>query len=150
MKIGIESQRIFRKGKHGMDVVAVELIRQLQTIDSNNEYLLFAKKGDDSDCVKDTTHFKIVLLNGISYPYWEQVALPAAVRKHKPDLLHCTANTAPLSCAVPLIVTIHDIIYLEETNFKGSAYQNLGNLYRKFVVPHAIKKATKTHYCLRI
>jgi len=42
-----------------------------------------------------------------------------------------------------MIVTVHDIIYIEETNFGGSAYQNFGNLYRKFVVPHAIKHAKK-------
>lgn len=143
MKIGIESQRIFRKGKHGMDVVALELVRQIRELDRKNEYLLFAKRGDDSDELADTANFKTIMLNGISYAGWEQISLPAAVKKYKPNLLHCTANTAPYSCAVPMLVTVHDVIYLEEINFQGSAYQNFGNLYRKFVVPHAIKKAEK-------
>ena len=126
-----------------MDVVALELIRQIQQLDKQNEYFLFAKEGEDRGCISDTQNFKTVMLNGYTYAGWEQVALPAAVKKFKPDVLHCTANTAPFSCDVPMIVTVHDVIYLEELNFGGSAYQNVGNLYRKMVVPHAIKKAEK-------
>jgi glycosyltransferase involved in cell wall biosynthesis len=143
MKIGIEAQRIFRNGKHGMDVVALELIRQIQLLDNKNQYLLFAKEGEDRSCIQDKENFKTVILNGVTYAGWEQISLPAAVKKIRPHLLHCTANTAPYYCAVPMIVTVHDVIYLEEVNFEGSAYQNLGNLYRKLVVPHAIKKAEK-------
>ena len=41
MKIGIEGQRLFREKKHGMDVVVLELINNLQKIDKKNEYVLF-------------------------------------------------------------------------------------------------------------
>jgi glycosyltransferase involved in cell wall biosynthesis len=143
MKIGIESQRIFRKGKHGMDVVALELMRQVQQLDHENEYLLFANDGEDRDCIVDTENFKTVILKGATYAGWEQISLPAAIKKIKPHLLHCTANTAPYNCPVPMVVTVHDVIYLEEISFAGSAYQNFGNIYRKFVVPHAIRKANK-------
>lgn len=141
MKIAIESQRIFRSHKHGMDVVAMELIGQIQQIDHNNNYTLYAKKGPDMQCVQETGRFKIELLKGISYGDWEQFALPAALKKNNPDLVHCTANTAPLRCPVPLVLTLHDIIFLRETSFKGTAYQNFGNIYRRMVVPPAIKKA---------
>jgi glycosyltransferase involved in cell wall biosynthesis len=67
--------------------------------------------------------------------------LPKAVNRNRLNLLHCTANTAPVSCSVPLIVTVHDIIFLESVDFKGTTYQNLGNLYRRFVVPKIVKKA---------
>lgn len=143
MKIGIESQRIFRKAKHGMDVVAMEQIRHLQRLDSTNEYLLFAKDGEDKGWLSASKNLETVFVKGISYADWEQISLPAAVRKHRVDLLHCTANTAPYSCSAPLVVTVHDVIYLEETTFGGSAYQDFGNLYRRLVVPHAIKQAKK-------
>ena len=45
MRIGIEAQRIFRPKKHGMDVVAIELIRNLQEIDNKNEYFIFSRAG---------------------------------------------------------------------------------------------------------
>src|SRR5215217_6787532 len=143
MKIAIESQRIFRKSKHGMDVVALELMRQIQLLDNKNQYLLFARHGEDRDCLSDAGNFKTIILKGVTYGGWEQFSLPAALKKHQPDILHCTANTAPYSTPVPMVVTVHDVIYLEETSFEGSAYQNFGNLYRKVVVPHAIKNAKK-------
>lgn len=143
MKIGIESQRIFRKAKHGMDVVALEQIRLLQRIDAKNEYVLFAKDGEDKSWLTASGNLETVLVKGISYADWEQISLPAAVKKYQPDILHCTANTAPYACSAPLVVTVHDVIYLEKTTFGGSAYQDLGNLYRRLVVPRAIKNAKK-------
>ena len=57
-------------------------------------------------------------------------------------MLHCTSNTAPVSVKVPLVVTIHDIIYLEKWMIKeGSWYQRFGNLYRRWNVPKIAKKA---------
>lgn len=141
MKIGIESQRIFRQGKHGMEVVALELIRQLQGLDRVNEYLLFAKEGPDKTGVTEKENFHFRMLGGWTYGDWEQISLPRAVKKIKPDIIHCTANTAPLNCPAPLVLTLHDIIFLQENSFRGSSYQNFGNLYRRLVVPHAIKKA---------
>jgi glycosyltransferase involved in cell wall biosynthesis len=143
MKIGIESQRIFRRNKHGMDVVAMELIHQLQSIDQSNQYVLFAKDGPDRNCVAEQANFKIEIVKGVTYGDWEQISLPRAIRKRKPDLLHCTANTAPLRCSVPLVLTLHDIIFLQDVNFEGTAYQNFGNIYRKMVVPRAIQHAKK-------
>ncbi len=143
MKIGIESQRIFRSHKHGMDVVAVELISRLQQLDTENQYFLFARNGPDLTCVRETPNFQVRLIKGITYGDWEQISLPRALRKQRPDFIHCTANTAPIRCPVPLIVTLHDIIFLRETNFAGTAYQNFGNIYRRFIVPYAIRNARK-------
>jgi glycosyltransferase involved in cell wall biosynthesis len=35
-------------------------------------------------------------------------------------------------------LTLHDVIYLEKLDFQGTAYQNFGNLYRRFVVPRIV------------
>ena len=141
MKIGIEAQRIFRPKKHGMDVVAIELIKNLQQIDKINQYVIFARDGVNDGTLSETFNFSLNRFGSFTYADWEQIGLPKAVRKEKINLLHCTANTAPLSTSVPLIVTLHDIIYLENVDFKGTAYQNLGNLYRRFIVPKIVKKA---------
>lgn len=148
MKIGIEAQRIFRKKKHGMDMVALELIRELQQIDKVNEYIIFVAPDEDDTVIEETPNFKIVQLKGGSYPIWEQIALPRAAEKYGCDILHCTSNTAPLFCKVPLVVTLHDIIYMESSMWsiitgKGSNYQKFGNAYRRVVVPAIMKKAKK-------
>jgi len=141
MRIGIEAQRILRPKKHGMDVVALELIKKLQQIDKDNEYYIFAREDEDENVINGSNNFKIEKFSSFSYFDWEQIRLRKLIKNHDIDLLHCTANTAPLSIHIPLIVTIHDIIYLENLDFKGTTYQNLGNLYRRFLVPRIAKKA---------
>ena len=146
MRIGIEGQRLLREKKHGMDMVALELIRNLQVIDKKNDYTIFVKPGEDEMCLKETSNFKIVTLEGHSYPYWEQVSLPNAANKYGCELLHCTSNTAPVRCSMPLIITLHDIIYLESWSIfsKGfTIYQRFGNLYRRLLVPSALKNSKK-------
>ncbi|MDP1726929.1 MAG: glycosyltransferase family 1 protein [Bacteroidota bacterium] len=142
MKIGIEAQRIFRKKKHGMDMVALELIRHLQQIESDDEFVVFVKPDEDSACLQESKNVKIVNVKPASYPVWEQILLPAAAKKEGIDLLHCTSNTAPLFMSMPLVLTLHDIIYLEKLNFKeGTTYQKFGNLYRRWNVPAIVGKA---------
>ncbi|WP_417941222.1 glycosyltransferase family 4 protein [Flavobacterium sp. RS13.1] len=148
MKIGIEGQRLFRKKKHGMDMVALELIKNLQDLDHENEYFIFIKPDEDRSVLKETTNFKIIELNGGPYPIWEQIALPKAAKKYGCDVLHCTSNTAPFFTSIPLITILHDIIYMESSYLKilkssASTYQKFGNIYRKLVVPRVVQRSKK-------
>ena len=143
MKIAIEAQRIFRPNKHGMDFVALEAIRELQKIDHENEYFIFVSPGPDH-CLNESDNMHIVELRCPSYPLWEQVALPRAVARVRPDLLHCTSNTAPVKCPVPLVLTLHDIIFLEKRQSSSrSLYQEMGWHYRRLVVPRILSECRK-------
>lgn len=143
MKIAIEAQRIFRKNKHGMDFVALETIKELQKMDLINEYFILVGPGDDK-CLTESPNMHLIEIGLPSYPLWEQVGLPMAIRKIKPDLVHCTSNTAPILCKVPLILTLHDIIFLEKRSGNNkSLYQNLGWYYRRLVVPRILPKCRK-------
>lgn len=143
MKIAIEAQRIFRSNKHGMDFVALESIRELQKRDDGNKYYIIVAPGEDR-CLEESPNLSIIELKCPIYPFWEQVLLPQTVRHLKVDLLHCTSNTAPLWCPVPLVLTLHDIIYLEpRQHHSPSLYQEMGWYYRRFIVPHILKKCKK-------
>ncbi|MFY0673458.1 MAG: glycosyltransferase family 4 protein [Bacteroidia bacterium] len=143
MRIGIEAQRIFRTKKHGMDIVVLEVIKQLQKLDSKHEFVIFVKDDEDDKCLQESDNTKIVKVSGKTYVDWEQISLPRAVKREKVDLLHCTSNTAPFFVSVPTVITLHDIIYLEKIEFTGTAYQNFGNVYRKYNVPSVIRKCKK-------
>ncbi|MGK0413939.1 MAG: glycosyltransferase involved in cell wall biosynthesis [Polaribacter sp.] len=148
MKIGIEGQRLFRKKKHGMDMVALELIKNLQIIDKKNQYYIFVKPDEDNGVLQETANFKVVALEGGSYTTWEQIALPRAAKKYGCDILHCTSNTAPFFTDIPLITILHDIIYMESSYLQilkssASTYQKFGNIYRKLVVPRVVQKSKK-------
>ncbi len=125
-----------------MEIVGLELMRELQHIDQSNEYVLFAKKNDqEQDLLEQTGNFKIHCFDSITYADWEQLKLPRMVKKFGIDLLHCTSNTGPVFPGVPMLLTLHDIIYLENLNFRGSNYQNFGNLYRRLVVPRIVDRS---------
>ena len=148
MRIGIEGQRLFRSKKHGMDMVALELIRNLQKIDQKNEYVIFIKPDEDDTCLKETSRFQIVRLEGGFYPLWEQISLPKAAKDAGCQILHCTSNTAPVNTSIPLVVTLHDIIYMESSygqilSGSGTTYQKFGNAYRRMIVPKVVRKSRK-------
>lgn len=143
MRIGIEAQRIFRKNKHGMDYVVLQEIKELQQIDHVNEYYVFVKPGEDH-CVESTKNVHVIELKCPSYPLWEQWALPKAAKKYVLDILHCTSNTAPVWCDIPLVLTLHDIIFLEPRDKNNkSLYQNMGWFYRRWNVPRILSKCQR-------
>ena len=145
MKIGIEAQRIFRKNKHGMDYVVLQEIKELQRMDTEHEFYVFVKPGEDH-CVESSKNVHVIELKCPSYPLWEQWALPRAAKKYGVDILHCTSNTAPIWCDIPLVLTLHDIIFLEPRDRqqqKLSRYQDMGRTYRRFVVPQIINKCKR-------
>lgn len=142
-RIGIEAQRIFRKNKHGMDYVILEEIRQLQKMQLDCDIYVFVSPGDDR-CLEDSGNVHIVEVKCPTYPLWEQYALPRAAKRLKVDLLHCTSNTAPMFTDIPLVLTLHDIIFLEPRDKANkSLYQNLGWYYRRFVVPRILSKCKR-------
>lgn len=148
MRIGIEAQRLFRPHKHGMDRVALELILNLQVIDKENEYFIFVKPDLDRSVISNTRNFTVVEIPGGPYPLWEQVKLPKIAASYHCDLLHCTSNTAPFSKKIPLITTLHDIIYMEGSVWsllmsKASLYQKFGNLYRRIIVRNVVKNSKR-------
>ena len=143
MRIGIEAQRIFRKNKHGMDYVVLQEIKELQKMDTKDEYFIFVAPGEDR-CLEDTSNVHIIEIGGGFYPLWEQFTLPRAVKRLNLDVLHCTSNTAPLRCNITLILTLHDIIFLEPRDKANkSFYQNMGWFYRRLVVPRILKKCKR-------
>ena len=143
MRIGIEAQRIFRNNKHGMDYVVLQEILELQKMDRQNEYDVFVAPGPDH-CVTDTMNFHVIEIGCPTYPLWEQYALPKVAAETGVELLHCTSNTAPLRCKIPLILTLHDIIFLEPRDKQNrSFYQNAGWLYRRLVVPRILGKCRR-------
>lgn len=143
MRIGIEAQRIFRKNKHGKDYVVLQEIIELQKMDHRNEYYIFVAPGPDR-CLEDTSNVHIIEIEGNFYPTWEQISLPKVANEVGVELLHCTSNTAPIRCNIPLILTLHDIIFLEPRDKQNkSLYQNLGWFYRRMVVPRILKKCRR-------
>ena len=89
------------------------------------------------------------------YPLWEQISLPSVLRKQKVDVFLAPYNTAPLHLPanLKLVLVVHDLIFMEKLPLSRSLYQNSGRLYRKLVVPTAVRHAdrlvTVSHFTAR-
>ncbi|RYE92911.1 MAG: glycosyltransferase family 1 protein, partial [Oxalobacteraceae bacterium] len=81
--------------------------------------------------------------------------LPLAMRRYQLDVLHCTANTAPFLTGTPVILMLHDVLFMKRNAELNTAtvYQRLGNLYRTFLVPWLIQRyqpiITVSHFASR-
>lgn len=82
------------------------------------------------------------------FPWWEQIELPRLVAtiEHKPIML-CPYNTGPIFKRKDgkLVLVVHDLIFMKsrrEVPWGGSIYQVLGRIYRRLVVPYAVRNAS--------
>jgi glycosyltransferase involved in cell wall biosynthesis len=150
MKIGIEVQRLFRKKKYGIETSSLELIKHIQQLDPKFQFVVFAKDDVDRACFTESANFKIKTLSGKLFADFEQVFLPLAAKREKIDLLHCTGNTTPYFSPVPVVQTLHDIIFMDPIPRRDSMYQQVGNLYRREIVPIVAQRSnsiiTVSHY----
>lgn len=141
MKIGIEIQRLFRKKKYGIETSSLELIKHIQKLDSKFEFVVFAKNDSDRECFQESENFKVKTLGGEFFADFEQISLPIAAKTQKLDLLHCTGNTAPYFSSVPVVQTLHDIIFMDPIPRNDNWYQRFGNHYRRKLVPIVTPKS---------
>ena len=101
------------------------------------EFLGFCAPGDRDGGLK------LVSLGPRPYPAWEQIAVPRLLRQNDIDIFVAPYNTSPLNIPPKtlLILVVHDLIFMDRLPWSRSAYQNLGRMYRRLVVPHAVKRA---------
>lgn len=143
MNIGIEAQRLLRPHKHGMDVVALELLRALDQLDTPHTFHALVRPDEDRSCLDGLRRVRVVEVPGWNYVQWEQAELPRTARRLGLDVLHCTANTAPLRGTVPLVLTLHDVIFMDPGPVGGTRYQRWGNAYRRWLVPRLARRAAR-------
>lgn len=142
MRIGIEVQNIFRKRKHASDIITIELLKHLQNTGSKHEFILYAQPNADSGTINFNKNTHVNISGPASAYVWQQQLLPQVIKYHDIDVLHCTNNTAPSKIKLPLIVTIHDVIYLEKRMARhGSWYKRYESLYTQWNMPLIVKKA---------
>ncbi|MDQ0162566.1 glycosyltransferase family 4 protein [Aeribacillus alveayuensis] len=82
----------------------------------------------------------------LPFPLWEQLLIPYIVKKMKPDVFHSPYNTKPLLFNKGFqshVVTIHDLMYMEESHKSVGLYQKIGNKYRKWVVSRIVDNGQK-------
>ncbi len=115
MRIGLDA-RFFgpRVGGGGLGRYVSELVHALQRVDRENEYILFLKKENFHECAITAPNFSKRLVDIPWYSAQEQLRMPREVRLAKVNLMHYPHWNVPVFSRVPFVVTIHDLILLED------------------------------------
>ncbi len=139
--IAIEAQRLLRRDKHGLETAAISWLLSLDALDLPFEIHLFVNKGPDEELKNRFKRIRVISSPPLPYAIWEQIWLPSQLLKQPYKLLHATANTRPWFVAnIPILLTLHDLIFFEAEQRPASLYHRLGRIYRKHVVKHTLHK----------
>jgi glycosyltransferase involved in cell wall biosynthesis len=109
MKIGIDA-RMYGPAQGGIGRYIEQLIEQLQTIDQNNQYVIFLRTKNFTECKIVNPNFKKVLADIPWYGLNEHTKFNKIIKKEGPNLMHFPHWNVPLFYRGKFIVTIHDLI----------------------------------------
>lgn len=147
MKIGIDA-RFFgpRTGGGGIGRYVAELIKELQKIDQKNDYVIFLKKENFHECKIVNPRFYKQLADVPWYGLQEQIQMPKIIKRSRVDFMHYPHWNVPIFCKVPFLVTVHDLILLEDRFSARSSTKNAllhGIKYAGFrtTLEHAVLKS---------
>jgi len=144
MKIGIDARFLTHPQAGGFKTYTENLILGLAAIDQANEYVLYLDRLPDQQTrLPDKPNFVYRVVPGlmpvVGMPWREQVGLARQVAQDKLQLFHAPNLTAPLRLACPLVLTIHDTIWLFPKKFAQrktwSTQRKLMEWYYRWV-PH--------------
>ena len=115
MRIAVDA-RFMGPQQTGLGRYTEELLRALEKIDHDNQYLVLVRR-DALDYYRPrANNFRVVEADFLWYTFQEQVGLLKILRRLKPDLVHFCHFNVPIAYCRPFVVTIHDLI---KDEFKG-------------------------------
>lgn len=115
MRIGIDARMYGpQTGGGGLGRYVSELVTALQHVDHTNEYVLFLQKENFHQCAISSPNFSKRLVDVPWYSAAEQIHMPREIALAKVNLMHFPHWNVPVFSRVPFVVTIHDLILLED------------------------------------
>lgn len=147
MRMGIDA-RMFgpRVGGGGIGRYIAELVMHLQEIDKETKYVVFLKKENFHDFVIKRKNFSKHLVDIPWYSAKEQFAFPREILLSKVQAMHYPHWNVPIWSKIPFVVTIHDLILLEDqesaqATTRGSLVHGIKLAAFRHVLEHAVYKS---------
>jgi len=134
----------------GMGIYVTRLVRAILDIENelsgDVEIVIALDQNHGDDPWEDLIKLQKIWGSSKNTHHWEQQVLPQLAVRVNADLLHCVANSGPKKSKVPMIVTIHDAIFLRpliESVEKLTWHSILGYYYYRWTIPQIAKKAKR-------
>lgn len=136
MKIGIDARMYGPNvGGGGLGRYVEQFVNKLPEVDQENRYVLFVKNKDQKHEINAFTasenhpesdqRFRCIQTDIHWYTLKEQIALGPLIDKQNLDLVHFPHWNVPLNMKTPFVVTIHDLILLEQPKSARATTRNL-------------------------
>jgi glycosyltransferase involved in cell wall biosynthesis len=134
MKFSVDAHAI---GRHltGNEVYIRNLLHEFAVLDDESEFITYLSIEDPSPWVPPRFKVRQVSANPFKRLGFE---LSQKLRLDSPDLLH-VQYTAPLRCPVPVVVSIHDVSFLEHPEF----FPRFRALQLRWTVARTVRSAAK-------
>jgi glycosyltransferase involved in cell wall biosynthesis len=150
MRIGIDARFYGPKvGGGGLGRYVKELLEHLQETDTQNRYVVFLNKEGFSSFTPKNPNFEKKLADVRWYTLSEQLLMPRLIDRERLDIMHYPHWNVPVLTKTPFLVTIHDLILLDEKKSANRATTLPSSLYKikylgyKFVLWRAVKASRK-------
>ena len=134
MRFAIDAHAI---GRHltGNEVYVRSLLANFRALDHKSDFVAYFSSDDASYWTSERFRFRQVSANPFVRLGME---LAMKLRVDRPDLLH-VQYTAPLGCTVPVVVSVHDVSFLEHPEY----FPKLRALQLRWTVERTIRSATR-------
>jgi glycosyltransferase involved in cell wall biosynthesis len=149
MRIGIDARMYGPEvGGGGLGRYVEQLVNHLPEIDHQNRYVFIMKEGASGKGRVEREKLESVTTPIHWYTLKEQLFLAPLIDKQKLDLVHFPHWNVPIKLRTPFVVTIHDLILLEEPRSARATTKHpwiYGLKYLGFrkVLTHAIQSSKK-------
>ncbi|PIZ99948.1 MAG: hypothetical protein COX77_00030 [Candidatus Komeilibacteria bacterium CG_4_10_14_0_2_um_filter_37_10] len=125
--IGLEATRASKQQKTGTEWYAWHIIKQLTSIDRNNQYRIYFKDHLDPDLLSVNNNVKFISLPWVGKKLWTNLRLSWELLLRPVDVF-LSVNSVPFFGLRKLIVVIHDLGFYREPQL----YQPLERWFHKF------------------
>jgi glycosyltransferase involved in cell wall biosynthesis len=130
--IGIDASRATVARRTGTEAYSLHLIRHLVELGGRHRFRLYTR-GDVPDGLLPqgpNVERRAIWTRRL----WTHIGLAGEVRRNPPDVLFVPAHVIPWRCAVPSVVTVHDLGYL----YHPQAHPLLERLYLDWSTRHSV------------
>ena len=138
MRIAIDAHAIGNR-QTGNEVYVRNLLQRFVKLEPRNEYLAYVSSKDAPSDIPKRVKTRRVAANPFVRLGFQ---LGAQLREDRPDLVH-VQYTAPLRCPVPIVVTVHDVSFLEHPEFFSAFRQRQLAL----TVERTVRRAARVLTC---
>ena len=101
----------------GNEVYVRSLLDAFAAVDDNSEFVAYVSTPEAGLAIPRRFAARRVSRNPFARLGFD---LPRQLRRDRPDLIH-VQYTAPLACPVPIVVSVHDVSFLEHPEYFPAA-----------------------------